>query len=213
MKKALVTLFISLSSFIAYCQHPCVQGLQSAARITFPDTPKVEYSHGDAYYIYTGRNLYFAEVIDLGKITRDSLKASGDIYAEFTYRFIKRENGSVFYSENIEVHGLKGVAYNFKCNIKGGTYYGYQQIFHLKDQLIGYILLSPDSLKKNDKKITSFFDTFKLTPQKAADSEKQSRIMAAFLIVGSMLFWFALAIYLIKKFNKKKKKYEWPDGT
>jgi hypothetical protein len=190
-----------------------VQDLQSEAQITFPDTPKVEFSDGVSYYISRNNNcLYFASVTDLNKINKDSLNESvpDGIYDQFISSTIKPLKGEVFYTKKIETAGSKGVSFNYRCAIKGDAYYCYQQVFHLNDALVSYSLMSRDSLKIDDKKIKSFFATFKLTPARAADLNRKSGIMAGILIIGSLTFWGALVIYLIKK-SRKKKSYKWPD--
>jgi hypothetical protein len=214
MKKKLITVFILFNSLVAYCQHPYLQDLQSEARMTFPDTPKVDFSDGATYYTCRiNNNLYFAQVTDLNKINPDSLNSNihRDIYDQFIDGVINPLKGEVFYTEKIEVSGQKGVAFDYKCKLNGNTYYGYQQVFRFNDALVSYSLLSPDSLRRDDQKIKSFFDTFISTPARVAASKKQSSTMVGILMISSILFWVTLVGYLIKRF-KKKKSYEWPGG-
>ncbi|MFI5138141.1 MAG: hypothetical protein ACHQIM_09950 [Sphingobacteriales bacterium] len=214
-KATLITVFILFNSLIAYCQRPYSQDLQSEARITFPDTPKVEFSDGASYYIYRSNNndLYFAQVTNLNKINPDSLNTNvpDDIYAQFIGSVINPLKGKVFYTEKIKAGNLGGVAFDYKCKLNGNTYFGYEEVFHLNNDLVSYSLLSPDSVSKEDEKIESFFNTFRLTPKRAAELNKKSGILAGIFIIGAIFFWGAVAVYFIKR-SRKKKSFEWPDG-
>jgi hypothetical protein len=212
MKKNLITIFILFMAYEVYCQPSYVQDLSSEALIAFPAKPEIQFSDGATYYVYRANNdLYFAQVIDLHRINRDSLDLNSpkDIYAKFITSVIEPLKGEVFYSEKIKMMGLNGVAFNYKCKLKGNIYYGYQQAFLLvNNNIVSYSLLSPDSIARENVKVKSFFNTFKLTPKKAADMNKKSGIMAGFLIIGALAFWGATALYLNNR-SRKKKSYEW----
>ncbi|WP_183579823.1 hypothetical protein HDF18_25825 [Mucilaginibacter sp. X5P1] len=214
MKKTFITLFIILNSIIAYCQHPYIQDLRSLAQVTFPDTPEVKYSDGASYYIYRNKDndLYFAQVTDLNKINPDSIDSRNpdNIYTQFINGILRPIKGEIFYTEKIKNGGFDGIEYDYKCELKSITYYGYQQVFRFNNSLISYSLLSPDSLIRSDKKINSFFSTFKFTPDKAADLDKKSSFLAGLLMISSVLFVGSLAIFVIGK-SRKKKRYEWID--
>jgi hypothetical protein len=213
MKKYLITSFIILNSIIAYCQHSYKQDLRSEAQITFPDTPKAEFANKATYYIYRNskNDLYFAQVIDLNKIDLNSLSSDAlhNIYSQFIDSAIKPLRGAVFHINPIKAGRLKGISFNYKCELKGDTYFCYQQAFRVEDAIVSYSLLSPDSLQNDDKTISSFFDTFILTPGKADALDKKSSLLAGILIIVGILFW-SLVILAIKKYTKKKT-YEWPN--
>ena len=214
MKKILTSVFILFNSITVYCQHPYRQDLQSEAQIIFPDTPKIEFDDGATYYSRDADScIYFAQVIDLTKIDPNSINPHqlDDIYNQFIRSAINPLKGVVFYHEKIEINGLKGVAFNYKCSLKGNVYYAYQQVFQVKQSLMSYSLLSPDSLSTEDKNIKSFFGTFKLTPLKAAQINKNSSVMAGIYMTSALLFWSSVIFYAVKR-NRKKKKYEWPEG-
>jgi len=211
MKKILISVFILFNSITAYCQHPYIQDLQSEAQIIFPDTPKIEFDDGATYYNFTGNSrIYFAQVIDLNKINPNSINSNipDDIYNQFISSAINPLKGVLFYHEKIEINGIKGVAFNYKCRLKGNNYYAYQQVFHFKQALMSYSLLSPDSLSIEDKNIKSFFGTFKLTPVKAAQIKENSSMMAGIYMTAAFLFWSSIIFYVVRR-NRKKKKYDW----
>ncbi|MFB9841515.1 hypothetical protein [Mucilaginibacter ginsenosidivorans] len=211
--KKLTLIFLIFYSAAAFCQHPYKQDLQSEAQIIFPDTPKVDFAGSATYYVcQKDQRIYFAQVIDLNKINPDSLnlRNRSGLYDQFIESVIKPENGKLFYKGDIESNGLKGISFNYTCVLKGNTYYAYQRAFHADKAIISYSVLSTDSLQSDDYVIKTFFDTFKLTPAKAAELNKKSGILAAVLMGAAAVFWVAIVIFLIKKLRKKKV-YTWPD--
>lgn len=214
MRKILITLFILTNSVIGYCQHKFTQSLNSVAEVVFPDTPEVEFSNGATYYSYRDNqnDIYFAQVIDLKTISPGSFdpKLPDDIYNQFIRSAIDPLKGEVFYNSNIEIGGFKGVAFDYKCELKGNTYYGYQEVFHLNDDLLSYSLFTPDSLARDDKKIRSFFTTFKLTPVKAKAANKRASMMAGIFMISAIFFWIMVAVFIYKKVTRKKQ-HKWTD--
>lgn len=213
MKRLIITFLVIFNSVEAFCQHQYIQDLSSVAQITFPDTPKVEFSNGATYYSrQSNRQSYFAQVVDLNKINPDSLDHNkpNQIYDQFITSSIRPLKGEVFYRGTIENGGIKGVSFDYKCELKGNTYYTYQYVYHVNDALISYSVLSIDSLQKSSEILNAYFSTFKLTPQKAADLNKKSGILAAVLMFSFAIFWTAVIIYIIKR-SRKKKKYVWPN--
>ncbi len=215
MRKILITLILIFFSFDSYCQHPYKQNLQDIATITFPDTPKTKIISAETFYYFHDKgSTYICEAMPLSTSLSDILKGNSidSLYTVFINSALAPTKSHTFYKNNIIANDLKGVEFGFKFQAKGRTCYSYQNVFYLNDVLINYSYLSLDSLNKNDKRITDFFKTFKLTIKKEEIRQSNAAelghitayIFMAFVIIGIIaLFGFGI-VFIIRKVTYKK---------
>jgi hypothetical protein len=215
MKRYFVIVFIALANSItAYSQHPFKQDLEGVATITFPDTTKVDtISTGKVYILNYNNTIYWAQHADIKEGVNDLLSNDNldSTYNHFITGVLKGSKGKIIYKNNITINGLYGVELGFTTITKGRQYYCYQQTLYLNDDLISYSVWSLDSLKKDDKKITGFFKTFKLTINK--DDIRQSKasklgykfgyVVGILLIIGIVVLLGFGVVYIIKKITYK----------
>ncbi|HVS94288.1 MAG TPA: hypothetical protein VHE59_19760 [Mucilaginibacter sp.] len=211
MKNVVLIIAITISSLAAYCQHPYKQSLGSIAQITFPDTPKVEFGSRATYYACkdNSSDIFFAQVTDFQSDTLQ-LKTIKSVYSAFIWDVLKPLKGELLNKKEVQFGKLRGVSFNFKCNLKGTGFYGYENAFLIDEHMVSYSLLSPDSIEVNDKKLRSYFDSFVTSPEKAADLDGKSGILAGVIMFCGIVFWTLVVIFVVKRV-KKKKTYTWPE--
>jgi len=210
MRKILITFILIFSSVASYCQHPYKQNLQDLATIIFPDTPKTKVISDETFYYSRDKgSTYLCEAMSLTTSLSDILKGNSldSLYTVFINSALAPTASHAFYKNNIVVNDLKGVEFGFRLQAKGRTFYSYQNVFYLNDVLINYSYLTPDSISKDDNKITDFFKTFKLAIKKEEIRQSNAAelghitayIFMAFTIIGIIaLFGFGI-VFIIRK--------------
>jgi hypothetical protein len=223
MKKSLLTLSLLFYSITVFCQLKYKQDLKGIAQINFPDTPKVKVlADGVSVYVFNGDGIiYMAQVSPVGRSVKDMLTDSSldSIYSYFVTGSLKGTKGKLLYKKNASIRKLDGVEFSYKANISGQNLTAYNQAVFLNDTLLNYVILSPDPMKKDDKKVRSFFDSFKL--KISADDARQDGGSALAYesgkVLGKIIFVFVLLliiggiVYLITKAVGRKRKKEWSE--
>jgi len=195
MKKFIVAFIILINPITSYCQHPFLQNLVGIATITFPDTPKVKSISGERFFVLNYHNASYSAVgSSLESGVGDLLSKNNDsAYNYFISAMLKKVKGKILYKNNISIQGIKGVEFGASGKTTlDQPFYSYHRLLSLNDFLIDYSFSSLDSIKKNDAKITSFFDTFKLTikPSEIRQDNieelayKTGKIVGVILILG-----------------------------
>ncbi|MGN6177856.1 MAG: hypothetical protein ACTHNW_01675 [Mucilaginibacter sp.] len=212
-KKALFILLLLFNSLFAYCQRSFIQNLDWKAQITFPDTPKTEFSNEGVYYIYQDNklNLYFAQVLT---INADSLESSktNHVFEVFISNTISPLKGYNLHENHIKKDNIDGVNFSFTCEKKGIKLFGYQQVFVVNNKLISYSMFLPDSLSENDPFISSYFDSFRFTRAKAEQMDSRFHLIAGIIMLTSCIFLTTLILFFVKKSQRKKIKTYSPDN-
>ena len=216
MRKTLITLILIFSSFTSYCQHPYVQKLKSVAEITFPDTPKAVSTEADTVYIYRNieNSIYMAQCSPAEKNIGDLLNPHilDTLYNNYIGGAVGSVKGKIFYKKTFTEQGLNGIEFDYKANLKGIPYYAYHRAFYFNNFLVGYGYFSKDSLQRNDKKIGSFFNTFKLKIKPGDIRQKNASdlgyiaggIFAIVSIFGIIALVIFLIVFIVKKLSNKK---------
>jgi len=215
MKKIIIILVFFLNFPIAYCQHPFKQNLGNIATVTFPDTPKTKnIEYVKLFYCNYNDLFYIAQASALDSGLKDLLKDDNNdtLYNSFIESELKSTNGKLFYKRAKKINTLTGIEYGFTIISNGQTYYNYNNLFYINDQLVSYSIRSQDSLKKDDKKINTFFDTFKLTVpnnevRQSGGQEigyKLGHVVAVLLMIGIICAIGGLIVYIIMRINNKK---------
>jgi len=212
MKKAFIAFIIILiSSITAYCQHPYKQNLGGIAVITFPDTPKIKTVSSDVTEYYTNYNnsIYFALLSPLSPGLKDLIDVNNidSVYHIFITAAIKSSKGHVIFKNNVKFNDLNGVEFCFTSLAKGKIFYNYSRVVYLNEVLIDYAYVSQDSVKNDDKKITGFFNTFKLTIKKEEVIQSNGQVIAAGLghltayisIITTLLLLGFGGVFIIRK--------------
>jgi len=215
MRKIIITLVFFLNFSISYCQHYFKQNLGNIATVTFPDTPKTKNIQSVNLFYCNYNNLFYiaqASALDSGLKDLSKDDSNDTLYNSFIQSELKSTNGKLFYKRAIKINALSGIEYGFSIISNGQAYYNYNNLFYINDKLVSYSIRSQDSLKKDDKKITTFFDTFKLTiPNKEVRRSggqeigyKLGRVVAVLLMIGIICAIGGLIVYIIMRITNKK---------
>jgi len=166
MKKIVITIIAAFFFFSAFGQHGYKQSLYTVATVTFPDTPKTEDSKTNILYSENIDGIYYiAQAFQITKSLPDEFNADADDkeYSTFINSTLKSFGGKLIYKNKITVNGLNGVEYAYSAISDSAKHYRYRRLFYFNNKLILTGVSSMDSLKKHDKIIDDFFNTFKLT--------------------------------------------------
>jgi hypothetical protein len=210
--KKLVAIFVIylIYSTAAYCQHPYNLNLGGIAIITFPDTPKTRIVKSKKFYIcnYDKCN-YAAQILPLSDDSTDAEVDNLDsLFSGFFISVRKKINGPILYKNKITISNSPGYEFGFKSISNGKTYFGYQRVLYFDEVLIDYSFLTADSLRKNDKKIESFFKTFKTTISEYQIRQRNDvklghtigKMVVALIEIGLVALIVFGIVYTIKKY-------------
>lgn len=141
------------------------------------------------------------------------------IYSYFITGSLKGTKGKLLYKKKASIRQLDGIEFSYQAEISGQTLIAYNQAVFLNDTLLNYVILSPEPMKKDDKKIRSFFDSFKL--KISADDIRQDgssalayesgRVLAKIIFVVILLLIGGGIVFLIRKLVYRKRKKEWSE--
>ncbi|MES2107156.1 MAG: hypothetical protein V4577_00315 [Bacteroidota bacterium] len=177
MKKLFITFIILICKTNAFCQLTYSLNINDIARIKFPGTPVERSMPGKlVIYAYQGTQQSYAV-----QATHEKQPTSGssmsDVRNSFFNNQIKLEidalKGTLLYKKDIQADGINGIEYSYVFVIKNIKMYNYNRFVFLNDVGIDYYIMSREPLKPNDKVITDYFNSFKITiPKKEINSLK-----------------------------------------
>jgi len=213
MRKATIIIAIILSAANAYSQHPFVQNLNDIATITFPDTPKANNIKGYTLYILKKNDLaYLAEASSIRQGLRDLLSPNGldSTYNGFIQGFVSSSNGKLLYKKNTSSNGLNGIEFECLGSKNNRKFYSRNRLFFCNNILIDYSVLSADSVQSDDKRVSTFFNSFKLTIKKTQIRQdnfvelgyRAGKIIGVLLVLAVISSIGGLIVFLIIKLTK-----------
>jgi hypothetical protein len=167
MKRLLLSSIFIICSVTAWCQYPHshIQDLQHVAQVTLPDTPIVRHTKRGLVYtvsydslVYTASSASIKQ--GLGEVIDNSPLDS--VYKGAIKGIVRSTGGSLVYQRDIIEQGLKGMEFETTSGNSGGNYHLFYRIFYFNDELVMQGMWCPSNVQRNDSRIKTFFDTFKL---------------------------------------------------
>ena len=213
MKKVLIALFAFFISTTAWCQDSRKIKLKDIGTIIFPVAPTSEVQGDDTLYAVRYNSVtYLATAAYAQKSINELLTEHilDSIYNDLIQGALEPMQGKLLLRKKITLNGAEGVSFAFKGQIKGSPYYGYNQSFYLNNTLIDYGIITPDSLKADDKVLTDFFGSFKLIikPDEVRQSNVDDVSYGAGYLIGKGLFILTICliglgiVFLIRRFTR-----------
>lgn len=201
MKKIFTIFFILFFAAKAFCQLTYTQDLEHIAQIKFPDTPKIERIDfgGIAYQYKIEHEIYIANIIPNKKTLMEhfAVDANKKIYNEYISKYLDEIKGKLIYKKNIPMANLDGIEYHYSTNAFGWKSYSFNRLIFLNDTLINFSIFSPDSLKRNDKKIDTYFSSFKITiPANHIASNNKTETINGLAKLTAYLIFIAIPILI-----------------
>ena len=216
MKKIFTTFLILFFAVEAFCQLNYTQDLEHIAQIKFPAAPKIEkIDFGVIAYQYKSEHeIYIANIISNEKTLTQLFAedANREIYNEYISKYLAEIKGKLIYKKNISMTNLDGIEYQYSTNAFGWKSYSFNRLFFLNDTLVSFSIFLPDSLKKNDKKIDTYFSSFKITiPANHIASNNQTEKISGLAKLAAYIIFIAIPVliglgivFLIKKIAYRK---------
>jgi hypothetical protein len=204
-----VLLFVLLGWVgIALAQHPYVQSLKQVVEVTFPGKDTVKESANKINCAYKSERISYGALLvklqhEPNSFFTKHIKDS--VYAEVLRSFPK--GGTVFYQKNFTWNGLQGLAFaNVQPTDLNGKY-RYYRCLYFNHSILYLSVWSLDSLRVDDKRITGFFYSLKLTE---ARSKIDQDNMADKLFSGTtaLIIVFVLLGVVLTIVVKKKKAWK-----
>jgi hypothetical protein len=190
---------------IACAQQPYVQSLKHVVEVTFPGKDTVKESVNKINCAYkSDRISYGALLVKLQHEPNNffTKHIKDSVYAEVLRSFPK--GGIVFYKKDFTWNGLQGLAFaNIQPDDLNGKY-RYYRCLYFNHSVLYLSVWSLDSLRVDDKRITGFFNSLKLT---AGASNIDQDNMADKLFSGTtalIIVFVLLGVVLIIVVKKKK---------
>src|SRR5476651_1939701 len=124
MKKLIFLFLLGFNAITCFGQLNFQQKLGDFGHIGFPGTPTVKplSTSGTMYIVRNNDDLYLAMVSGAEKSIKDLLDKHflDSVYAGYIYGSTHSSmKGTIFYQNNIEIEGLRGIEFNYKGNAKG----------------------------------------------------------------------------------------------
>lgn len=213
MKRLILSLLLIIYSVTAWCQYPHshIQDLQHVAQVTLPDTPTVRHTKRGLVYSTTYDGVIYttsASVINtsFGDIIRGTPLDS--IYMGAVKGITKSTGGTLIYKKDIVVQGVKGMEFETGAVENGTNFYLFYRIFYFNDKLLMQGMWFRETVQRNDNRINTFFDTFKLTIN-PADVKQGTGIIVftavkyALIIILALAVIIALIVFLARRSHSK----------
>jgi len=163
MKRLLLSSILIICSVTAWCQYPHnhIQELQRVAQVTLPDTPIVRHTkRGLVYTVSYDSLIYTASGASIKQGLGDVIDNAplDSVYKGAIKGIVRSTNGSLIYQRDITDQGLKGMEFE----TSSGDYHLFYRMFYFNDELVMQGMWCPSNVQRNDGRIKTFFDTFKL---------------------------------------------------
>ena len=211
MKRILHLILFALIPFAAYSQHGYQLDLNQLGTITFPDTPKSTltgnskvFTLADDSVIYVATTAPNSQALGVfGSALNDSF------YNGVIRGSLKQAHGKLIYRNGIQLKNFTGVEFAFKGVVDSVNYYVYYQAYNIKNTLVLYGYWSRAPLQSGDKKMRTFFDSFR--PSKNAFTisvnpvagQLRRALWILFIVLGVLLAGVA-ALLIITKIRSAK---------
>ncbi len=209
MKTPALIIFVLFLSSAVYGQGPYIQSLKHVAEVTLPDTGKITQTPTAITCVVRGyKTIYFAHYSRLQSSAGDFFtKDMKDSVYKSVLTSALREKGVLFSKKNINWNGLQGTEFAFKLHHDSIDSYRYYRCFYFNHSILFTAIWSLDSLRTDDKKITDYFNSVKLT-MKPAEIHQDNFSDDVFtgktvLIILSVFLSCFLIIFILSKIFSK----------
>ncbi|MES2277598.1 MAG: hypothetical protein V4592_16355 [Bacteroidota bacterium] len=214
-KLTIAALTLLLFSIKAFSQYKVVQKLGNLATIALPDTPNVINKSGNTIYrVQYHGVLFMAHAGDVSGGLRDMFSKDNpdSLYNIYIKGMLGPTKGEVFYKNKIAINGHQGIEFGYKAVINGQLTFSYNHAVTVRDTMLMCGIWSSDSLSKDDKNLTKFFNGFKVKSDEELKNDRASELghktgkIIAFIIFISIPILLGLGIvFMIRKVVYRKK--------
>jgi hypothetical protein len=217
MKKISTFFLVFFFTAKAFGQLNYTQDLKHIAHIQFPakpDTVEDVPLQMVMYHYSAEHEIYSAQALPTEKTFKDlfTKDVNNKFYKRFIKGVLKGSKGELVYKRNILVDSLEGMEYLYKFDRFGEKCYSYNQVVFFNKMLMNFSISSLDSLKRDDKKLKAYFNSFKITvPDNDIVSKNDTEIVVilakytAYVIMIAIPVLLGLGIvFVIRRFAYRK---------
>lgn len=173
MRNLFATFLLLICVTKSFCQLNYPLNINDMAQIKFPDKPVERSTSGNLIiYYYQGiqQSYVVNEALIKGPAVHSS-KAKDDFFNAQVKLEVSALKGVLLYKKDIQIDGVNGVEYSYSFITQNVKIYNYNRFVYLNNVGIDYYIVSREPLNKNDKILSDYFNSFKITlPKKDINS-------------------------------------------
>jgi hypothetical protein len=217
LKPTITVLALMLFSISVFGQYDYIQKLGNLGTIALPDTPKLVEKNGAKVYVAKYHDVIFiAEAGDISGGLKDVFRKRNldSIYKNYINGLIGPTKGIIFYKNKLIINGQEGIEFGYHSMIKGQVVFSYHHAIALNDTLLMSGIWSSDSLSKDDKNLTLFFNGFKVKSKEQVSqantreaARKTGKFIAILMIISLPIILGLGVVFIIRRiaYGKKNK--------
>lgn len=212
MKRLILSLLFAIHSLFAWCQysHNYIQNIQQIARVTFPDTPKMSTTKSGVIYTLKYNGLVYATSFGVANGLGDFVnpRPLDSFYNDGIKGITQDTSAKLIYKKVIVAEGVKGLEFECITNGINNNSYLFSREFFFNQRMVVQMIWFPHAVQRNDNRINTFFNTFKLSIKPSEIQQGTSAIIFsaikyALIVIMVLAVIIALIVFLVRRSNSK----------